>query len=94
MERSMFTDAELQLAQERRLKYQGTAKIDLDQISLPSTYDEGNVKRLCDIFGKCKCDRLDIRNHVTATVSEQHLQNALHAARVDAQVLMTNPPDS
>jgi hypothetical protein len=86
----MFTDAERRLAQERRLKHQGTAKIGLDQISLPLEYDERNVKRLYDVFSKCKCDRLDIRNHVTATVTEQ---NALRAARVDARALMTNHPD-
>jgi hypothetical protein len=52
MERSMFTDAELRLAKERRLKYQGTAKINLNQISLPSEYDQKNVKRLYNVFGK------------------------------------------
>lgn len=33
IEQSMFTDIELQLSTERCLKYQGTAKISLDQIS-------------------------------------------------------------
>ncbi|PGG98898.1 hypothetical protein GX51_06545 [Blastomyces parvus] len=97
MERSMFTDTELQLTTERSTKYQGTAKINLSQIafhpSLSRELDQKNVERLCEIFNKNGCRRLDIQHHVTAVVSQQHLANALHAAHVTAHALMTNPPD-
>ncbi|OJD10438.1 hypothetical protein AJ78_08555 [Emergomyces pasteurianus Ep9510] len=86
MERSMFTDAELQLTTERSAKYQGTAKINLSQIafhpSLSRELDQKNVQRLCEIFNKNDCQRLDIQHHVTAVVSQQHLANALHAAHL------------
>ncbi|KAI1906769.1 hypothetical protein LOZ65_006832, partial [Ophidiomyces ophidiicola] len=97
MERSMFTNTELQLASEQNAKYQGTAKISLNQITLhPSLvreFDARKVHRLCKIFKKDGCRRLDIQHHVTATVSRRHLDAALSKARVSAQELMTNPPD-
>lgn len=79
----MLTDAEYRLTTERQLKYQGTAKVNLDQISLQPLssreIDHKNVERLHEIFGKDGCNRLDLRNHVTAVVSMQHLQRACHA---------------
>ena len=97
MEQSMFTDAELQLSTERRLKYQGTAKISLDQISRhPSATQQlnpRNIERLCDIFREDGCHRFDIQNHVTAIVSRRHLKRARRAARITADDLLTKPPE-
>ncbi|KAB8212622.1 hypothetical protein BDV33DRAFT_211173 [Aspergillus novoparasiticus] len=63
----LLTDTERRLTVERLLKYQGTAKIDLNQISLQPLIsreiDQKNVERLRDIFAKDGCQRLDIRNH-------------------------------
>ncbi len=76
-------DAESELAAERKKLYQGTFKIDLDQISPhPSCrkLNEKNVKRLCSIFHTETCRRLDIGNRVTAVVCRQHLETALRAA--------------
>ncbi|KAH3547517.1 hypothetical protein KXW20_005957 [Aspergillus fumigatus] len=87
----MLTDTERQLATERQLKYQGTAKINLTEISLhPSvdrTIDQKNVQRLCHIFLKDGCQRLDIRNHVTAIVSRRHLTRACHDAGLTPEEL-------
>ena len=97
MERSMFTDAELQLMTERCLKYQGTAKIELNRISChPSAarqLDLKNVERLCEVLRKDGCHRLDVQNHITAVVTRRHLKRARRAARVTAEALLTNPPD-
>jgi hypothetical protein len=97
MERSMFTDAEIQLAKERSLKYQGTAKINLNQIVLhPSAsreFDPKTVERLREIFVRTGCERLDIRNHVSAVVSRQHLETALQTRHASARALLSNPPD-
>jgi hypothetical protein len=97
MESAMFTDGELQLTTERRLKYRGTAKINLDQISFPASQtrevDLKNVERLCGIFSKDGCHRLDVRNHITAVVSKRQLKRARHAAQVTAQELLRNSPD-
>lgn len=55
----MLTDAERQLTTERQLKFQGTAKIELDQISLQPLMsreiDQKNVERLREIFAKDGC---------------------------------------
>ncbi|KAA8642578.1 uncharacterized protein ATNIH1004_011523 [Aspergillus tanneri] len=97
MDHSMFTDLELQLSSERNRKYQGAAKIRLDQIglhpSLSRQLEPQNVERLCEIFNKDGIRRLDIQNHVTAVVSLRHLQTALRDARVSTDELLTNPPE-
>ena len=93
----MFTNGELQLTTERRQKYRGTAKINLDQISFPASQtreiDPKNVERLCRIFSKDGCHWLDMRNYITAVVSKRQLKRARHAARVTAQELLRNPSD-
>ena len=97
MDRSMYTDAEFRLATERNLKYQGTARVDLNQIvphpTIARNIDSKNVHRLCGIFGKDGCRRLSLHNHVTAIVSRQDLNSALHAAGVGVHELMTSSGD-
>lgn len=92
----LLTDTERRLTVERLLKYQGTAKIDLNQISLQPLVsreiDQKNVERLRDIFAKDGCQRLDIRNHVTAVVSKKHLDRACRAAGLTPEELKTCPP--
>ncbi|KAJ5155476.1 hypothetical protein N7492_008279 [Penicillium capsulatum] len=87
----MLTDAEHRLTTERQLKYQGTAKVNLDQISLQPLssreIDHKNVERLHEIFAKDGCNRLDLRNHVTAVVSKQHLQRTCHATGLTLEEL-------
>lgn len=89
----LLTDTERQLTAERQFKYQGTAKVDLDQISLQPLMsrdiDQKNVERLREIFAKGGCQRLDIRNHVTAIVSRQDLRSACSAAGLTAEELKT-----
>ena len=97
MDESMYTEDELRLTTERSRKYQGTAKINISHIALhPSVSqhsDQKNVERLCEIFDKEGCRRLDVYNHVSAVVSRQHLHDALRAARVSTNEMMTNQPN-
>ena len=97
MDESMYTEDELRLTTERSQKYQGTAKVNISQIalhpSLSQHLDQKNVERLCEIFDKEGCRRLNPHNHVSAVVSRQHLHNALQAARVSANEMMTNQPN-
>ncbi|KAF4765573.1 hypothetical protein HAV15_003280 [Penicillium sp. str.  len=97
MEQSMFTDGELQLTTERRLKYQGTAKINLSQITyhpcVARQLDQKNVERLCEVFRKDGCNRLDVQHHVTALVTRRHLKHARREAQISAEELLTNLPD-
>lgn len=97
MDQTMLTPTEFQLAQERSLKYLGTAKVYINQIvphpSISRELDPQNVERLSEVFSRDGCRRLDIRNHVTAVVSRQHLAVALQTAGVTPHSLKTSPPD-
>ncbi|KAJ5346216.1 hypothetical protein N7452_004220 [Penicillium brevicompactum] len=97
MAESKYPDPELRILTERCRTYQGTAKVNISQITPhPSTSQHMNIKnveRLCEIFDKEGCRRLDIYNHVSAVVSRQHLHEALQAGRVDAADLMTDQPN-
>lgn len=97
MQQFLFTDEESRLAKERHLKYKGTAKVDINDISFHPTVsrqiDNGKLERLRRIFRTEGCRRLDINNQVTAVVSGEHLQSALERAGIAAEALMTNSPD-
>ncbi|KAL4744558.1 hypothetical protein BDW72DRAFT_208921 [Aspergillus terricola var. indicus] len=89
-----FTDTERRLASERHLRYQGTAKVWLDEIYHHSESELDGVKldRLRRIFRKDGCRRLDIRNHATAVVSREVLETSLSNAGISPGALLTNPP--
>ncbi|CEO59622.1 hypothetical protein PMG11_04291 [Penicillium brasilianum] len=94
MSPSFFTDQEVRLATERRLKYIGTAKVNISQIQfnppLPQDLDLKNLERLRGIFLKNRCRRLDVDNHVPAILSPRDLTEALRKANVPQQSLLTN----
>lgn len=96
MQRALFTEEEVRLATERRLKYLGTAKVSIYQIHfdppLPRDLDSQNLDRLCEIFRKNQCRRLDVDNHVPAIVSRQDLADALRKANIPQPRLLTNDP--
>ncbi|OJD23472.1 hypothetical protein ACJ73_05169 [Blastomyces percursus] len=95
MESLRFTDSETRLATERRLKFQGPAKVNLDQIFFDHRssrqLDHTNVDRLCRVFQKEGCQNLTLAHHVPAAVSRQHLAAALQKANRSAHGLLTNP---
>jgi hypothetical protein len=86
MSRSFFTNQEVRLATERRLKYIGTAKVSISQIQfdppLPRDLDLKDLERLRSIFRKNHCRRLDVDNHVPAIMSQHDLTDALQRANV------------
>lgn len=92
MTRHAFTEQEVRLATERRLTYCGAAKISISQIQfeppLPRALDLKNVDRLRGVFRKNRCRRLDVQNYVPATVSRQHLAEALQKANLSQESLM------
>lgn len=91
-----YPDSELHILTERCRKYQGTAKINIDQItphtSVSQQINKKNVERLCEVFDKEGCRRLNVYNHVSAVVSMQHLHEALQAAGVNTTDLLTDQP--
>lgn len=96
MQRAPFTEEEVRLATERRLKYLGAAKVSIYQIQfdppLPRDLDPKNLDRLREIFRKNRCRRLDVDNHVPAIVSRQDLADALRKAGTSQRSLLTNNP--
>ncbi|QSS63937.1 hypothetical protein I7I51_00998 [Histoplasma capsulatum] len=95
MESLRFTERETRLAAERRLKFQGTARVDLDQIFFdPQSsrqLDHKNGDRLCRIFQEEGCQSMALAHRVPAAVSRQNLAAALRRANVGARELLTNP---
>jgi hypothetical protein len=93
MTRHVFTEQEVRLAAERRMKYIGAAKVSICQIQfeppLPRDLDPKNLDRLRTIFRKNRCRRLDVQNHVPATVSRHNLADALQKANVHQEALLT-----
>lgn len=96
MQRAPFTEEEVRLATERRLKYLGAAKISIYQIQfdppLPRGLDRKNLDRLCEIFRKNHYRRLDVDNHIPAIVSRQDLATALRKKNIPQRSLLTNNP--
>jgi hypothetical protein len=94
MSRILFSEEELRLATERRVKYIGAAKVSINQIQfeppLPRDLDPKNLDRLRNVFRKNGCHRLDVNNHVPAVVSQQDLTNVLRKANITRQSLLTN----
>ncbi|KAJ6112292.1 hypothetical protein N7523_002114 [Penicillium sp. IBT 18751x] len=93
MSRALFTEEEVRLASERRLKYIGAAKVSISQIEfdppLPRDLDSKNLDRLRRIFRQNRCRRLDVGNHVPAIVSPHDLADALRKANVTQESLLT-----
>ncbi|KOC13279.1 hypothetical protein AFLA70_368g000561 [Aspergillus flavus AF70] len=93
MQRALFTEEEVRLASERHLKYQGSAKVSINDIEfdppLPRDLDSRNLDRICQIFRKNRCRRLDVENRIPVIVARNDLSTALQQAEVTAGALMT-----
>lgn len=94
MEFLQFTRRETRIATERHLKFQGTAKVNVDEICFNSQsnrqLDQKNIDRLCRIFQEEGCQNLSLAHHVPATVCRRHLTASLERANVSARALLTN----
>ncbi|CBF84445.1 hypothetical protein AN9021.2 [Aspergillus nidulans FGSC A4] len=90
MRRALFNEDDAKQARERRLKYQGTARVKISEIGFDSAnyIDDKNVERLCGIFRKSGCRRFDVEHHIPATVSRNALAEALQKAGVPARALL------
>jgi hypothetical protein len=86
------------LEAERRLKYQGTARISLDVLHFRRNQsrelDSKHVKFLNRCFRNEGCQRLPARNHVPAIITQQQLANAMRDSGVSAQQLSSTGPPS
>jgi hypothetical protein len=89
-----FSQREVALANERRLKFQGVAKVNLDEICFDSQsnrqLDRKNVERLCKIFREEGCQHLAVEHRIPAIVSQRGLATALAAANISAHTLQSH----
>ena len=60
MQKARFLEHERRFAAERRIKYRGTASVNLEVLHFVCKKDEGNVVRLKNFFWKNGYNRLDI----------------------------------
>lgn len=92
MQRALFTEDELKKASERRLKYQGVARVKISDIHFTDSQsdyvDQKNIDRLCNIFRKARCQRFELANYVSALVSRQALSEAIQNAGISARSLL------
>lgn len=92
MQRALFTETELRQASERRLKYQGVARVKISDIQFTDPQkdfvDQKNIQRLCKIFRKARCQRFELVNYVPAMVSRQALAEAIQNAGISARSLL------
>lgn len=90
---AVFTDEEIQVARERRVKYQGTAKVNIAQIQLspplPQNLDSSNLDRLRVIFRNHGCRRLEVNNFVPVIVSRRALERAITERNLSENALMS-----
>ena len=83
-----------ELATERQLKYRGVARIRLESLHFPCDaareLNLKNVERLKKCFRTEGCRRLELENHIPATIDESRLREALSESAVGAGGLLTN----
>ncbi|KAH7108733.1 hypothetical protein B0J11DRAFT_390979, partial [Dendryphion nanum] len=100
MRRLRFSEQEVRIGAERRVKYQGAVRVMLEVLHFPQ--EEGrelsreNVERLKEVFQTDHVRRLEPRNYVPAIIEQTDLANALQASGFSVKDLLTttdgNPP--
>jgi hypothetical protein len=97
MRQSRLLDQERRLAVERRIKYKGTARIRLDvlhfQWNEPRELNQKNLERLKKCFRTEGCRRLELENHIPATIKESQLDEVIVASGISADALLSNLND-
>src|SRR5690349_791646 len=87
-----FSEEEHRLAAETSIKYRGTACIELEVLTFAYEADEENVMILKKFFKKNGCNRLDVRNHVPAVISQEQLDITIRYSKTTAKALMEVTP--
>jgi hypothetical protein len=98
MRRAQFLEQERSLATEKSIKYKGTASIKIEVLHFPYEEsrepDKKDIERLKKLFrGQGAVSRLDLRNHVLATIDQQELVDAMAASGVSAESMLADPRD-
>jgi hypothetical protein len=80
MSYSMYSERQQALAEEKRVKYRGSASVKLEVLHFHCEPDPQNIQRLKKLFKKSGCDRADVRNHVPVIITSQSLHTAIQDA--------------
>ena len=96
MRQTRLAEIERRLAEEKRVKYQGSARIRIEDLHFPlgqsREADDHTVARLRTLFaGENGCRDRDPRNHVVALIEKQYLDLAIADANISPDQLL--PPD-
>ena len=95
MRQARAREEEIQLEVEKRLKFQGTARIGLHHLNFPrddaKELHRKNVDRLKAIYQQHGCRRLEVQHHVPATVDDGSLNAAIAAAGISLTTLGRSP---
>ena len=95
MRQARAREEEIQLEVEKRLKFQGTARIGLHHLNFPRDDAKGlhrkNVDRLKAIYQQHGCRRLEVQHHIPAIVDEGSLNVAIAAAGISPTTLARPP---
>ncbi|EKG09281.1 hypothetical protein MPH_13700, partial [Macrophomina phaseolina MS6] len=79
---------------ERRLKYKGSARISLENLSFSchdaDKLDSKFVHDLKERFESDQCFRLEVRNHIPATIDQTVLNGALQLSSISADALQNS----
>lgn len=96
MQQSRYQVEDSALEAERRLRYQGSARISLDVLQFgwdqQRELDPGHVEFLKKCFRNEDCERLPAENHVPAIIGQQQLANAMRDSGVSVQQLLAAGP--
>jgi hypothetical protein len=96
MQQARYHGEDSALEAERRLMYQGSARICLDVLQFEwdqqRELDTGHVEFLKECFRNEDCQRLPAENHVPAIIGQQQLVNAMRDSGVSVQQLLAAGP--
>lgn len=95
MLQSRVFEQDQRLAEERRSKYIGVARVRLEILHFPGdeprVLDRKNVERLKGCFRSEKCRRLEQDNHIPAVIDESQLIDTLRLSGTSASGLLSQP---
>ncbi len=92
MRRSQVQDQEKRLEREKRDKYLGSARVDLERLDFScdglGAVDVANVKWLVSVFERQGCFPDGSRYHIPAIINQQQLQQAVQSSRISSDALL------
>lgn len=94
MQQSQFLEQECRLAEEKRIKYKGTAHIKLNVLNFQwnksRELNQKNLERLKNCFQIKECRQLKLKNHISAIIDQLQLDDVMQASNISTSAMVTN----